>query len=300
MNDLRAQSQFPIVEEIWKEILRRTEIDRDRTFMDLGGTSLSGAQLVARVSKRLGISIPVTKLFEHPTLRQFVNFIDGGENLVSPTSPEPIAPKSNSDRDIAIVGMACRFPGARNLSEFWNNLLAGKDSIEDLTKEELSPEISEELKNDPRYVRARGRIADPFKLDAAFFDINPMEAKLIDPQQRVMLETAWEALEHAGHGPGSFSGRAAVFAGIEDNSYYKSEILPFPEAEKRAGRLSIMTGNEKDFVAMRIAHKLNLKGPAVSVHTACSTSLVAVVMACQSLRQGESDLAVAGGASIHF
>ena len=213
---------------------------------------------------------------------------------------EALLQPSFFDHDIAIVGMACRFPGANTVDEFWKNLIEGRDSIEFLSPEQLSPEVSEELRNDPRYVRARGMIDKPYEMDAAFFDIGPMEAKLIDPQQRVLLETAFEALENAGHGPGSFGGRAAVFAGIEDNTYYKTEIAPFPEAEKRAGRFSVMTGNEKDFVAMRIAHKLNLKGPAVSVHTACSTSLVAVIMACKSLRQGECDMALAGGASVHF
>ena len=130
------------------------------------------------------------------------------------------------------------------------------------------------------------------------FDVNPAEAKLIDPQQRVLLEVAFDALESSAEGTGldprRDHGRTGVFAGVEDNTYYKMEILPFPEAEARAGRFSIMTGNEKDYVAMRIAHKLNLRGPAISVHTACSTSLVAVIMACKSLRTRECDLALAG------
>ncbi len=196
--------------------------------------------------------------------------------------------------------MACRFPGAQNLTEFWQNLLEGRDTIRALSDQELSPEVPQEVRNDPRYVRAAGLIDQPYAMDAAFFDIKPMEARLTDPQQRVLLETSWDALENAGHGPGSYAGRTAVFAGTEDNTYYKTEISPFPEAEARAGRFSVMTGNEKDFSAMRVAHKLDLRGPAVSVNTACSTSLVAVVMACKSLRSGECDLALAGGAAVHF
>ncbi|MBI3555158.1 MAG: acyltransferase domain-containing protein [Deltaproteobacteria bacterium] len=300
-----------VVENIWKEVLGLPSIDADLTFMDLGGTSLLANMLVAKLGKSLGVSIPVIKVFEYPTLRHFTKFMATGEHQVTPAAPvvavdeAAVAPAAVeiseiSDNDVAIIGMACRFPGANNVDEFWKNLVDGKDSVAMLSMEELSPEVPAELKNDPRYIRARGMIENPYALDAAFFDISPMEAKLIDPQQRVLLETAWQALENAGHGPGSFEGRTAVFAGIEDNTYYKEEILPFPEAEKRAGRFSIMTGNEKDFVAMRIAHKLNLRGPAISVHTACSTSLVAVIMAAKSLRHGECDMALAGGASVHF
>ncbi|MEK7690017.1 MAG: polyketide synthase, partial [Bdellovibrionota bacterium] len=177
--------------------------------------------------------------------------------------------------------------------------VAGKDSIQ-IPVDEAPAEYA----GNARYVRARGAIENPFAFDAAFFDVNPAEAKLIDPQQRVLLEVAFDALESSAEGTGldprRDHGRTGVFAGVEDNTYYKMEILPFPEAEARAGRFSIMTGNEKDYVAMRIAHKLNLRGPAISVHTACSTSLVAVIMACKSLRTRECDLALAGGASVHF
>ena len=314
MNITEPVRLFGTVEEIWKETLSLPKIDRDKTFVDLGGTSLNANQMVAKLSKRLGVAVPVTKVFEFPTLRQFVRFLEGGKSSAAEeiiesasealTSGEPEeesqAAAEASDGDVAIVGMSCRFADANTIDQFWTNLVQGKESIRFLSKEELSADVPEELRSDPRYVRARGMLDKPYGFDASFFDIGPMEAKLIDPQQRVMLETAWEALENAGYGPGSFSGRTAVYTGIEDNSYYKTEIAPFPEAEKRAGRFSIMTGNEKDFVAMRIAHKLNLNGPAVSVHTACSTSLVAVIMACKSLRSGEVDMAVAGGASVHF
>ncbi|MFI4890170.1 MAG: type I polyketide synthase [Steroidobacterales bacterium] len=205
-----------------------------------------------------------------------------------------------ADHDVAIVGMACRFPGARNLEEFWQNLLLARDTISILSDEELSPAVPAELRQDPRYVRAAGLLDQPYAMDAEFFGINPLEAKLTDPQQRILLETSWQALEHAGESLGPATERTAVYAGVEDNTYYKFEILPFPDAERRAGRFAVMTGNEKDYVAMRIAYRLNLKGPAVSVHTACSTSLVAVIMGCKSLRQRECDMALAGGASVHF
>jgi len=312
--------QRKLVEGIWREILGLAEIDPDRTFVDLGGTSLGANQLVVKLARRLGIEVPVIRVFEYPTLRQFLRFLAHGPNSeLVPDGIQSVRVSANNaavlpsaatgavsplagpaGNDVAIVGMACRFPGAGNVTQFWQNLVDGRDSIRALSDEEISPAVPEPIRADPRYVRAAGLIDQPFAMDAAFFDIKPMEARLVDPQHRVLLETSWEALENAGHGPGSFAGRAAVFAGTEDNSYYKTEIVPYPEAEARAGRLSVMTGNEKDFVAMRIAHKLDLRGPAVSVHTACSTSLVAVIMACKSLRNGECDLALAGGATVHF
>jgi acyl transferase domain-containing protein len=302
-----------LVESIWREVLGVAEVDPDRSFADHGGTSLGANQLVAKLSRRMGIEVPVIRIFEYPTLRQFLRFLaqgtDGGlppQSTVTGAAADEsaalpaVAGPGAAAHDIAIVGMACRFPGANSVTEFWQNLIEGRDSIRALSDEEISPAVPAPMRSDPRYVRAAGLLERPFAMDAAFFDIKPMEARLTDPQHRVLLETSFEALENAGHGPGSFAGRTAVFAGTEDNSYYKTEIVPYPEAEARAGRFSVMTGNEKDFVAMRIAHKLDLRGPAVSVHTACSTSLVAVIMACKSLRNGECDMALAGGASVHF
>jgi acyl transferase domain-containing protein len=305
-----SPEQRVAVIDVWKEILSLSDVDLDRGFADLGGTSLAANRFVARLSQELRITFPVIRVFEYPTLRLLLRYLIEGASAdvgtgsgthvgraVSATRT-PNAPRSN--RDVAIIGMACRFPGARNLDEFWTNLLDGRDSITMLTDDQLSPDVPAELRTDPRYVRAAGLIDQPFGMDAEFFGINPTEAKLTDPQQRVLLELSWHALEHAGEGVGRIPDRVAVYAGTEDNSYYKTEIAPYPEAEKRAGRFAIMTGNEKDYVAMHIAHKLNLRGPAVSVHTACSTSLVAVIMACKSLRYGECDMALAGGASVHF
>lgn len=293
--------------DIWKETLGVSEVDLDRGFADLGGTSLSANHFVNELERRLGLSVPVIRVFEFPTLRMLLRYLTEG------TDGQPASAASTRTKrrdtataparvghDIAIVGMACRFPGAKNIEEFWANLLDGRDTISVLNADQLSPEVPAELRDDPRYVRAAGLIDQPYGMDAEFFGMNPMETKLTDPQQRVLLETAWQALEHAGEAVGRLPERTAVFAGTEDNSYYRAEIAAFPDAEKRAGRFAVMTGNEKDYVAMRIAHKLNLKGPAVSVHTACSTSLVAVIMACKSLRYGECDMALAGGASVHF
>lgn len=304
-----SPEQRSAVIEIWREILGVSDVDLDRGFADLGGTSLGANRFVAELFRRLAISLPVMRVFEYPTLRLLLRYLtEGPDAKLLSTSPAVISRRTSVDekeevrpgQDIAIVGMACRFPGAKNLEEFWVNLLDGRDTITILSDDQLSPEVPAELRNDPRYVRAAGLIDQPYGIDAGFFGMNPMEAKLRDPQQRVLLETAWQALEHAGEAVGRLPERTAVYAGTEDNSYYRSEIAVFPEAERHAGRFAIMTGSEKDYVAMHLAHKLNLKGPAVSVHTACSTSLVAVIMACKGLRHGEVDLALAGGASVHF
>jgi acyl transferase domain-containing protein len=303
-----SKEQVSAVIDLWKDVLKVSDVELDRGFADLGGTSLAANQFVARLGQQFGIKVPVIRVFEYPTLRLLLRFLVEGAVApaakASAAASKSRAPKPSKlireNHDVAIIGMACRFPGARNLEEFWKNLLDGRDTITILDDNTLSPEVPAEMRSDPRYVRAAGLIDDPYGLDAEFFAINPAEAKLIDPQQRVLLEVAWHALEHAGEAPGRMTERVAVYAGTEDNSYYRADIVPFPAAERRAGRFSVMTGNEKDYVAMRIAHKLNLKGPAVSVHTACSTSLVAVIMACKSLRMHECDMALAGGASVHF
>jgi acyl transferase domain-containing protein len=307
-------AQLEAVEALWREVLGLAEADPDRSFADLGGTSLSANQLVARLKSQLDLDVPVIAVFEHPTLRQFRAWLAGERDPSRQAAAQAQASSwqaavqsasgarddAREGRDVAIIGMACRFPGARNLDEFWQNLLDGKDTITELGDGQLSAHVSPEMRSDPRYVKAAGLIDEPYAMDAAFFEINPMEAKLIDPQHRVLLELSWHAMEHAGQSPATRGARTGVWAGVEDNSYYRAEIQPYPEAEARSGRFSVMTGNEKDYVAMRIAHKLDLRGPAVSVHTACSTSLVAVIMAARSLRSGECDLALAGGASVHF
>ncbi len=292
--------------EIWKDTLGLESVDLDRPFVEAGGTSLIANQFVARLSLELHIALPVIRIFEYPTLRALLRLLEEGVAAAPvkaasiPFQPSQQATPQAGDHDIALVGMACRFPEARNLEEFWTNLLDGRDSITHLTDAQLSSQVPESLRRDPRYVRAAGLIDEPFGMDAGFFSITPTEARLMDPQQRVLLEASWHALEHAGEAHGGGFARTAAYMGVDDNSYYKREIAPFPEAEQRAGLFPVMTANEKDFVALRVAYKLDLRGPAISVHTACSTSLVAVIMACKSLRAGECDMALAGGASVHF
>jgi acyl transferase domain-containing protein/acyl carrier protein len=201
---------------------------------------------------------------------------------------------------IAIVGMAGRFPGAANLRQHWDNLRAGVESITFFTDEELAAAgVDAGLLRNPRYVRARGVLQGAELFDAVFFGLSPREAEIMDPQHRVFLETAWEALESAGYAPGSVALNAGVYAGASLNSYLIASLMTNPEVMMAAGGYQAMLANDKDFLATRVSYKLNLCGPGVTIQTACSTSLVAVQMACQALLARQCDMALAGGVSIN-
>jgi acyl transferase domain-containing protein/SAM-dependent methyltransferase len=197
--------------------------------------------------------------------------------------------------EIAIVGMAGRFPGARDLAALWDNLRRGVESISRFTPEEMrAAEVDPALAADPRWVPAGGVLADADRFDAPFFHFTPREAELLDPQHRLFLECAWEALEDAGCDPGRFPGAIGVFGGASRNTYLLHNLLP---AGNSIGDAQVAIASDKDFLATRISYKLNLTGPSLDVQTACSTSLVAVVLAAQSLLNYQCDLALAGGVS---
>ncbi len=197
---------------------------------------------------------------------------------------------------IAIVGMAGRFPGASDIDEFWANLCAGVESIRPFTEAELSAAGADT--SDPSFVNAGAVMDDIDGFDAAFFGMSRREAELTDPQHRVFLECAWTAIEHAGYAPATFGGRIGVFGGVAANTYFRNNVVTHPDLLARAGDYSVLLATEREYAITRVAYKLGLEGPAVSVNTACSTSAVAVHLAMQSLLSGESDLALAGGARI--
>jgi len=198
--------------------------------------------------------------------------------------------------DIAIIGMAIRCPGARNLAEFWRNLRTGVESIILLSDEEIEPSAFRPLDlRSPDFVRAAFLLDDIDLFDADFFAVPPSEAELMDPQQRFFLECAWEAMEDAGYDLTSHEGNVAIYAGSTDNAYMLSLVLgglsPYESYQ-------MLVGNRKDHLATRTSYKLNLKGESVNIQTTCSTSLVAMHLACQSLLNGQSHIALAGGVSI--
>lgn len=203
---------------------------------------------------------------------------------------------------IAIVGMAGRFPGARNAAEFWQNLKNGVEAIRPFSDAELlAAGVSAEELAQAEYVKSGVVLEDLDMFDAAFFGFSPKDASIMDPQHRIFLECAWEALEDAGHAPGSFEGSIGVYAGSGMNSYMIHNLLTNPRLVASAGLFLIrQTGNDKDVLATRVSYELDLHGPSISVQTACSTSLVAVHLACQSLLNQECDMALAGGVTIEF
>jgi amino acid adenylation domain-containing protein/non-ribosomal peptide synthase protein (TIGR01720 family) len=201
--------------------------------------------------------------------------------------------------DIAIVGMAGRFPGAKNVAEFWRNLRDGVESISFFTDEELyASGLDGAMLSHPNYVRAAGVLDDIELFAAPFFGINPREAEVLDPQHRLFLECAWEALEDAGYNAETYEGRIGVYAGAGMNTYLLYNLYSNREVIRAVGDFQAMIGNDKDFLPTRVSYKLNLRGPSVSVQTACSTSLVAVGLACQSLQTFQSDMVLAGGVSV--
>ncbi|HZB45259.1 MAG TPA: beta-ketoacyl synthase N-terminal-like domain-containing protein, partial [Pyrinomonadaceae bacterium] len=201
--------------------------------------------------------------------------------------------------DIAVVGMSGRFPGAKNVAEFWRNLRDGVESISFFTDEELrAAGLDEATLGDPNYVRAAGALEGIELFAAPFFGVNPREAEVLDPQHRLFLECAWEALEDAGYNTETYAGRVGVYAGAGMNTYLLYNLYTNREVVRSVGDFQAMIGNDKDFLPTRVSYKLNLRGPSVSVQTACSTSLVAVCLACQSLQSYQCDMVLAGGVSV--
>lgn len=217
-------------------------------------------------------------------------------------SGDPGRPWPDLDTDIAVVGMACRFAGAGDLREYWSNLREGIESITVFSDEDLrAAGVDERLLRRSNYVRSGAPLPDMEMFDAALFGLSPRDAAIMDPQHRQFLQCAWAALEDAGHTSERFSGAIGIFAGSGHNGYLPYNLLSNPGLVRDVGFFLLRhTGNDKDFLTTRVSYLLDLKGPSVNVQTACSTSLVAVHMAVQSLLNGESDMALAGGVTIEL
>ena len=200
--------------------------------------------------------------------------------------------------DIAVIGMAGRFPGAGNVAEFWRNLRDGVESLRRFSREELElAGVSPSVLDDPGYVPAGGTLEGVELFDAAFFELTPKEAEVMDPQHRIFLECAWEALEVSGYHAEAFDGAIGVYAGSTISTYMLN-LYNNPAVIESVGIAQVGIGNNVDYLTTLTSYKLNLKGPSLAVQTACSTSLVAVHVACQALLNGECDVALAGGVSV--
>ncbi len=289
---------------IWAEVLRLERVGVNRNFFDLGGHSLLLARVQSRLREALGRDVPIVDLFRFPTVASLARHLAGADGAAATGGPARSARRGRDGRPhpghpdgaVAIIGMAGRFPGAPDVERFWSNLRGGVHSVTFFGREELEAAgLDPALLGDPAFVGAAGVLEGLDRFDAAFFGFNPREAEILDPQHRIFLETAWEALESAGYGPGSTREAVGIYAGSSASDYLARNVLTRPDVVEAVGFLQVEIGNGKDFLASRAAYKLDLRGPALNVQTACSTGLVAVHVACRALAAGECDIAVAGG-----
>ncbi len=285
------------VAESWRELIGLDRVGRHDRFFELGGTSLLAMRFLEICRSKRGLQLGVAEFFDAPTVEKIARIAEERSRAVQSPILQ-VKPRATND-GVAIVGLAGRFPGAADVESFWEMLLAGRSGRHEVTREDLEAAgENPALLEDPDYVAAAYPLDDVESFDAAFFGFNPREAQLMDPQQRIMLEAAWTVLEDAGIDPRQGSDRIGVFGGIGRNAYLLNNLMSHEHLREKAADYDMLIGNERDFATMHIAYRLGLKGPAVTVQTACSTSGVAVHMAAESLRRGECDLALAGGAKV--
>lgn len=285
--------------EVWQDFYRVQTVDRRTNFFELGATSLDIIQIHTKLVNLFQRHIPIESMFENPTIAQLAAALssEGVQHKRSGSSDSP-APTSIASGDIAVIGMAGKFPGASSVDEFWHNLVHGVESIRFFSESELAEAgvRGEELHN-PNYRRAKGYLEGSEFFDAAFFDYTPRDALLMDPQLRLFHECAWNAIEHAGYNITTYQGKVGVFAGASPNLYWQVLSI-LDESNEPAGLFLTSLLNDKDSLSTQISYKFDLNGPSVNVFSGCSTSLVAIDYACNALLSGQCDLALAGGITV--
>jgi acyl transferase domain-containing protein/acyl carrier protein len=286
------------------------DADAERTFVDLGFESLAAVELATRLSERTGLELPVTLGFDHPTPAAVAEYLRG-ELAGGDVAPDaPLAPEAparagsasgdeDEDDTIAIVGLSCRLPGGvRSPEDLWRLLRDGRDAVSGFPGDR-GWDLEALFDPDPAharttYVREGGFLDDATDFDADLFGISPREALAMDPQQRLLLEAAWEAFESAAINPASPPTETGVFTGVATHDYYGALAHAVPE--QLEGYFGI--GNAGSVASGRLSYVFGLQGPAMTIDTACSSALVALHLACQSLRRRECSLALAGGVAV--
>ena len=278
--------------QIWSELLGHDQISTNVNFFDIGGDSIKLITASSKIKKEFNREVSISDLFAHPSISSLANFLTENVETSEQTGkrvPGPYPNSPNGEResgDIAIIGIAGRFPGAPNLEAFWTKLKNG----EELISRETTP-INSSL------IKAKGFLEGYEYFDSNFFNYTPSEAQMMDPQIRVFHECVYEGLENAGYNPYAYEGRIGLFGGATPNPFYNINISNLP-SEDWIEQWDQLTYIDKDFLCPRISYKLNLKGPSLNISTACSTSLVAVEKACNELLANHCEIAVAGGVSI--
>ena len=288
--------------ELWQETLGIADVGINDNFFDLGGNSLVGLQLVNTIKKEFRRPVPAVALFEAPTIATMARYLGADESETTerqPARPTPqLSAGSAGSGDVAIIGIAGRFPGAPDVERFWESLRNGTESLTFFTDEELlAAGMAPAEVSSPSCVKARPVLDSIDLFDAEFFGYTPWEARLADPQQRLFLECVWESLENAGYAPRAIDVPVGVFGGANISTYLH-RLAAHPELLGGADEYQLIISNDKDSLTLNASYKLNLRGPSVSVQTFCSTSLVAVHLACRSLLDAECHMAVAGGVSV--
>jgi len=284
------------IAKVWGDALGVDRVGPSDNFFDLGGNSLVGLRVVGELERELKREVLPLALFEAPTVRALALYL--GQGAEAELSAEP-APRGDREAGgIAIIGMAGRFPGAPSVEVLWENLLDGREGITFFSDEELiGAGVDPSLLENPRYVKAGAILEDIYRFDAELFGESPREAELLDPQHRLFLECAWEALDNAGYDPKRYGGKIGVFGG-SNLSTYLMQMAASPELMGSVNQMQVGLANSNDSLTTRVSYKLNLRGPSVAVQTFCSTSAVATHLACESIGRGECDMALAGGVRV--
>ena len=295
----RSQLERQIA-QVWQSVLGLPEVGIHDNFFDLGGHSLLLVQAQRQLQEALGREIPLVQFLEKPTIHGVTQLLLADETAEASVFT-PVRPAVRQQDDIAIIGLDGRFPGAPTLAEFWQNLRDGIESIQTLDEAQLNQlGVPQPLRNNPHFVNAEPLLADIDQFAASFFGYAPNQAKLLAPEQRLFLEVAWHALENAGYSSEQYKGQIGVFAGMGMSTYLLFNLINHPDVDPTDDSFAVMLGNDKDFLATRASYHLDLTGPSLDVQTGCSTSLVATHLACESLLNGQCDVALAGGVTVEM